>query len=201
MLLLAFFVSTFKTRKLKIHLLNPKIIVGAVVAIFVIIIGVLGIPSSSFIDDTSGGKIVAPSEAPRGALPLEIELLDLSILEVNDKAATIQVEFEVSNPNFKSVILQVLSYDLYEDGVRIAISQIGERPIAMLESSNYFTILNERPTILKDTITIKNSGNTPELWEALTNNTPQWKITGETFSNLSSITAGGENENSFEFFP
>ena len=201
MLLLAFFVSTFKTRKLKIHLLNPKIIVVAVVAIFVIIIGVIGISGSSFIDDTSEGNIVAPSEAPRGALPLEIELLDLSILEVNDKAATIQVEFKVSNPNFKSVILQVISYNLYENGVRVAVSQIGERPIAMLESSNYFTILNERPTILKETITIKNSGNTPELWEALTNNTPQWKITGETFSNLSSITAGGENENSFEFFP
>jgi hypothetical protein len=181
--------------------LNPKIIVGAVVAVFVIVIAVIGIPGTSFIDDTSGGNIVAPSETPRGALPLEIELQDLSILEVNEKAATIRVEFEVSNPNFKSVILQVISYNLYEDGVRIAVGQIGERPIAMLETSNYFTILNERPTILKDTITIKNSGNSPELWEALTNNTPQWKITGETFSNLSSITAGGENENSFEFFP
>ncbi len=179
--------------------MNPKIIVGGVVAVFVIIIGFIGISGSTIIDDTSGGNIVSPSEAPREALPLEIELEDISILEVNEKAATINVEFKVTNPNFKSVILQVITYNLYENDVRIAVSQIGERPVAMLEGSNYYTILSERPTILKDTITIKNSGNTPELWDALMSNTPQWKITGEAFSNLSSITAGGENENIFEF--
>jgi len=69
----------------------------------------------------------------------------------------------------------------------------------MLESSNYFTILSDRPTILKDTITIKNSGNSPELWDALINNTPKWKIKGVAYFNLSSITAGGENEITFEF--
>lgn len=199
MLLYAFFVSTFKICKLKIHLLNRKIVVGGVVAVFVIIIGIIGVSGSSFIDDTSGGNIISPSEAPRVALPLEFELIDLSILEVNEKAATIHVEFKVTNPNFKSVLLQVVTYNLYENDVRVAISQIGERPVAMLEGSNFFTILNERPTILKDTITIKNSGDTPELWDALMSNTPEWKITGEAFSNLSSITAGRENENTFEF--
>jgi hypothetical protein len=179
--------------------LNPKIIVGGVVAVFVIIIGLIGVSGSTIIDDTSGGNIVSPSDAPRQALPLEIELEEISILEVNEKAATIYVEFKVTNPNFKSVILQVITYSLYENDVRIVVSQIGERPVAMLESSNYYTILNERPTILKDTITIKNSGNTPELWDALMSNTPQWKIIGEAYSNLSSITAGGENENTFEF--
>ena len=179
--------------------MNRKIIVGGVVAAFVIVIGFIGMSGSTIIDDISGGNIVSPSDAPREALPLEIELEYLSILEVNEKAATIQVEFKVSNPNFKSVILQVITYSLYENDVRIVISQIGERPVAMLEGSNYFTILNERPTILKDTVTIKNSGNTPELWEALMSNTPQWKITGEAYSNLSSITAGGENQNTFEF--
>ncbi len=179
--------------------MNRKIVVGGVVVVFVLIVGIIGVSGSSFIDDTSGGNIFSPSEAPRVALPLEIDLDHISILEVNDKAATIEVEFIVTNPNFKSVILQVVSYDLYENDIRVAISQIGERPVAMLEGSNYFTILNERPTILKDTITIKNSGNTPEFWDALNNNTPEWKIKGETFSNLSSITAGTENENAFEF--
>ena len=179
--------------------MNRKIVVGGVVGVFVIIIGIIGVSGSSFIDDTSGGNIFSPSGAPREALPLEIDLDHISILEVNDKAATIEVEFIVNNPNFKSVILQVITYDLYENDIRVAISQIGERPVAMLEGSNYFTILTERPTILKDTITIKNSGNTPELWDALNNNAPEWKIKGEAYSNLSSITAGKENQNAFEF--
>ena len=179
--------------------MNPKLIVGGVVGAFAIIIGIIGFSGSSFIDDVSGGSIVSPSEAPREALPLEIELDDISILEVDENAASIEIKFKVSNPNVKAVILQFVKYELYENNVRIAVSQIGERPIGMVDSSNYFTILNKQPTILKDTITIKNTGNLPEFWDALINNTPQWKINGEASFNLSSITAGGENEITFEF--
>ena len=179
--------------------MNPKFIVVGVVAAFAIIVGIVAFSGSSIIDDTSGGNIVSPSEAPRQALPIEFELDSISILEVNEKAAIIDVAFEVTNPNFKAVILQMIKYELYENDIRIAVSQIGDRPIGMIESSNYFTILSEQPTILRDTVTIKNTGNTPELWDALTNNTPQWKIKGEGFLNLSSITAGGENEITFEF--
>ena len=179
--------------------MNRKIVFGGIVAAFGIVFGIVAFSGSSLIDDTSGGNIVSPSEVPRQTLPIKFELEDISILEVNDKAATIKVAFKVTNPNFKSVILQVISYELYENDVQIKLSQIGERPVGMLESSNYFTILSDRPTILKDTITIKNSGNSPELWDALINNTPQWKIKGVAYFNLSSITAGGENEITFEF--
>jgi len=179
--------------------LDRKIVFGGVIAAFAIIFGIVAFSGSSIIDDTSGGNIVSPSEVPRQTLPIKLELEDISILEVNDKAATIKVAFKVTNPNFKSVILQVITYELYENDVRITLSQIGERPVGMLESSNYFTILSDRPTILKDTITIKNSGNSPDLWDALVNNTPQWKIKGVAYFNLSSITAGGENEITFEF--
>jgi hypothetical protein len=184
--------------KIEFSLLNPKIVVGGVVAAFAIIIGFIGISGSTFIDDTSGGNIISPSDAPRQALPIEVQLQDISILEANEKTATIQVEFEVTNPNFKAVILQVINYEILESGTRIAISQIGERPAGMLESSNYFTILSGQPTILRDTVTIQNSGNTPEIWDALMNNSPQWKIKGEASFNLSSITAGGENIIAFE---
>ena len=179
--------------------MNPKIIVGGVVAAFAIVVGIVGFSGSTIIDDTSGGNLVSPSETPREALPVELNLKNISILEVSEKAAVIDVSFEIINPNFKAVILQVIKYELYESGIRVAVGQIGDRPIGMIESSNYFTILSEQPTILRDTITIKNSGNTPELWESLMNNTPDWKIKGEAFFNLSSITAGGENEITFEF--
>ena len=179
--------------------MNSKIIVGGIVAAFAILIGILGFSDSFVIFDISGGNIGSPSEISRKILPLELELENISILEVNEKAVTIEVKFKVTNPNFKAVILQYVTYELYENNLRIHFSQIGERPIGMVASSNYFTILSETPTILKDIITIKNTGNTPELWDAFKNNTPQWKIKGEASFNLSSITAGGENEVTFEF--
>ncbi len=179
--------------------MNRKIVFGGIIAAFAIIFGIVAFSGSTIIDDVSGGNIFSPSGVPRETLPITVELENISILDVNDKSATIRVAFKVTNPNFKSVILQVVTYDLYENDVRIKVSQIGERPMGMLESSNYFTILSDRPTILKDTITIKNTGNFPDLWDALTNNTPQWKIKGVAYFNLSSMTSGGENEITFEF--
>ncbi len=179
--------------------MNRKIIFGGIIAAFGIVFGIVALSGSTIIDDVSGGNILSPSEVPRQTFPIKIELEDISILEANNKAATIKIAFKITNPNFKSVILQVVTYDLYVNDVRVKVSQIGERPMGMLESSNYFTILSDRPTILKDTITIKNSGNSPELWDALTNNTPQWKIKGIAYFNLSSMTSGGENEITFEF--
>lgn len=182
----------------KQFLVNPKIIVGAVVAGFVIIIGIIGVSGSSMIDSVLGQNTVS-SESPKVALPLQIELANISILEVTEKAATIEIQFQVTNPNLKSIILQTIKYDLYENDMKVHSSQIGQRPLGMVDSSNYYTILSEQPTIIKEMITIKNTGNIQEFWDALTTNTPQWKIKGEASFNLSSITAGGENELFFEF--
>jgi len=90
-------------------------------------------------------------------LPIEIELEDLSIIEVTDTDATLEIVFKVSNPNDKSVILQLVKYDIYESGIKLKTGQIGERAEGMVTGSNYFTILNEQPTILRDKITLKNS--------------------------------------------
>ncbi len=185
-----------KAKKLSV---NPKIIVGGIVVAFVIVIGIIGFSGSTIIDDVSGGQLISPSEVTREVLPLQVELNDIRILEVTDIAATIEIEFSVINPNYKSVILQMLKYELYENNVRIKVGEIGQRPAGMVDSSNYFTILSEHPTTLKDKITIKNNGNLPEFWAALTNNTPQWKVKGEAFFNLSSLTTGGQNEITFEF--
>ena len=179
--------------------MNRKIVFGGIIATFVIVIGILGFSGSIIIDDISGGGIISSSQTRPEIFPLGIELEDITILEVTDLAATIEITFEVTNPNFKSIILQMIKYELYENNVRIATSEIGQRPTGMIDVSNYFTILSDHPTIFREKITIKNTGNDPELWSALTNNTPQWKIKGEGFYNLSSIISGGENEFTFEF--
>ena len=98
--------------------MSRKIIVGGVVVAFVIVIGVIGFSGTISIDNISGGTI-SPTEAPRETMPLEVELEDISIVEVNERAATIKIEFTVTNPNFKSILLQLLKYQLFESGERI----------------------------------------------------------------------------------
>jgi len=175
---------------------NPRIFVGAVAGILVAIIVVFTLTGTSVISDVGGGFF---SPSTQEVLPLEIELFDFSVLEITEKHATLEIKFKVSNPNFKSVMLQHIKYLVYHNDVRIVIGEIGTAPEGFLASPNYFIILNERPTLVGEKFTITNTGNTPELWEALTKNELNWRVSGEAFFNLSSITAGQENILKFDF--
>ena len=177
--------------------MNPRIIVGATAGVLIAILVLFTLTGTSVVSDVEGG-FFSPSTQQQ-VLPVEMELFDISILEVTEKQATLEIKFKVSNPNFKSVMLQHIKYSVYHNDVRIAIGEIGTAPEGFLASPNYFIILNERPSLIGKKITIMNTGNTPELWEALTKNELNWRVSGEAFFNLSSITAGQENILKFDF--
>jgi len=179
--------------------LNPRIFVGVGVAGFAVVIGIVAFSGQTLISDISEEGIFSGSSDSPKVMPITIELEDLSIVEITDKYAVLEIEFLVSNPNFKSVILQYLKYELLEDGVRVYVGQIGERAAGFVIGSSYIQILSESSTTLSDEIILKNTGNTPELWSDLTEDTANWKIIGEAFFNLSSMTTGGQNEVTFEF--
>ncbi len=187
-----------------VPLVNTKIIV------FVAVIALAG---ALVVILTSGTSIVSTSEQniPKDTTqveqkiqPITVELNDISIIEVTERNARIEISFKLSNPNPKSVIVQVMDYQLYETGYsneeQLSGGEIGSRPEGMVEfGSNYYTLLSENTMILKDNIVLKNTGNTQELWSALENNNAKWRVTGNIFFNLSSMTSGQENELHFEF--
>ena len=192
------FISTFKKYTQESKPMNPKIVVGGVAGVLIAIIVVFTLTGNSIISDVEGG-FFSPSSQGQQVLPLAVELFDISILEVTEKRATLEIKFKVSNPNFKSVMLQHIKYSVYHNDARIAAGELGASPEGFLASPNYFIILNERPSLIGEKFTITNTGNTPELWETLNKNELNWRVSGEAFFNLSSITAGQENILEFDF--
>ena len=192
------FISTFKKYTQESKPMNPKIVVGGVAGVLIAIIVVFTLTGTSVISDVEGG-FFSPSSQGQQVLPLAMELFDISILEVTDERATLEIKFKVSNPNFKSVMLQHIKYSVYHNDDRIAAGEIGSSPEGFLASPNYFIILNERPSLIGEKFTITNTGNTPELWETLNKNELNWRVAGQAFFNLSSITAGQENILEFDF--
>ena len=180
--------------------MNPRIPVIGVVGAFAVVILIIAYSGTSVIDDTSGEARLGSSS---GTViePLVIDLDEIIIKDVYERTAYVEIAFKVTNPNYKSVILEMIRYNVYEDGMKIGTKSIGDRaaPGGLVSASNYFTILSDRPSIIKDDFTIKNDGNIPELWKALEDGNPQWRVSGEAYYNLSSMTAGGENEITFEF--
>ena len=182
--------------------MNPKIFVGvAVIALVAILGGILLIGPTMIVESQNQ---TPTTQNTIQVDPLKIELEDISVTKISKRSAAINVAFKISNPNPAAVIVQTLDYQLFETGYseheQIAGGEIGSRPTGMVEfGSNYYVLLGENHIILKETVTLKNSGNTPELWTALEDNTATWKISGDVYYNLSSMTSGQENELHFEF--
>ncbi len=183
--------------------MNSKIFVIIAVAVLVSILGGILMVGPTQITE-SQDDITSETQSTSQVKPLQIELEDISIAKISERAATIKISFEIINPNPGAFIVQTMDYQLFETGYseseQISGGEIGSRPTGMVEfGSNYYVLLGDNSIILKDTITLKNSGNTPELWDHLQENTATWRVTGDVFYNQSSMTSGQENELHFEF--
>ena len=181
--------------------MNPKIFVGIAVGVLALILGGILLMGPTMI--IPSGQGTGNSSVPQ-ALPLQIELDDISVKKISERTATIDISFKISNPNTRSMIVQTMDYQLFEtnysDSEQISGGEIGSRPTGMLEfGSNYYTLLGENSIILRDTITLKGSENTPQLWTVLKDDNPSWRVSGDVYYNLSSMTSGQENELHFEF--
>jgi hypothetical protein len=178
--------------------LNPKIFVVAAIAIMVGVLGVIYISTSTSETYDEGST----QEIQNQVEPISIELDEVSILQVSDRAAVIEIQFKLDNPNSRSVIAQLLQYSLYasddSEEFKIAAGQIGSRPEGMVDGSNYYTLLSNNSVVLKDKIVLDYPGNSPELMSILESNNPSWRAEGDVFFNLSSMTSGQENEIHFD---
>ena len=183
--------------------MNRKIFLGVAIAVLIAILGGILIEGPIMITESQDEDISKTQSTPQ-IVPLQIELDDISVTQISERAATIKIAFKIIHPNSKSFIVQTMDYQLFETGYsdseQISGGEIGSRPTGMVEfGSNYYVLLPDNSIILKDTINLKNSGNTPELWANLEDNTSTWRVTGDVFYNLSSMTSGQENELHFEF--
>ena len=183
--------------------MNPKIFVVVAVVVLAGVLGLVLFSSSTLLGDSQQSNSTT-SSLPAQLDPIIVKLEDVSILEVNERAATIGVEFVLENPNTTSVLVQVMDYQLYETGfsesVQVSGGQMGNRPEGMVEfGNNYFVLLGENSLVLKDKVVLSNTGSMPELWSAIWSDTAKWKITGDVFYNLSSMTSGQESIVHFEF--
>ncbi len=179
--------------------MNRKIFVGiAGLALVLILGGILLVGPTMVIssqDNTGTQNVVKP---------IQIELTDISVERVTERTASLNIAFTISNPNPRAVIVQTMDYQLFEtsysDSEQITGGEIGSRPTGMVEfGSNYYTLLGENSIILKETIELKGSENTSELWKILKKDDQSWRVSGTVFYNLSSMTSGQENELDFEF--
>ena len=190
--------------------MNPKIFVFAAV---LVIAGILGsiVLIGPDMQAPNQGNNNANQNAPTIKL-VTVDLQDISVTKINERSATIEIAFEISNPNPRAVIIQTMDFNLFETGFssseQLAGGTIGSRPEGMVEfGSNYYTLLGENSIVLKKKMTITNTATSGALWDSLQSEydngesgSASWWVTGTVYFNLSSMTSGQENTVPFEFF-
>ena len=191
-------ILTFKIVYEKSIMLNPKIFVFAAIIVLGGVLGAIFLTTSNTDPSQDGSS----QEISNQVEPINIKLEDVTILEVSDRAAVLEIHFKLDNPNTRSVIAQQLKYSLFasadSEEYKIVSGEIGQRPEGMVDGSNYYTLLSNSSIILKDKIVLDYPGNSPELMNILENSNTSWRVTGDVFFNLSSMTSGHENELHFE---
>jgi len=182
--------------------MNSKVFVIGAIAVLTAILGGILVMGPTIIvapqDNTSDVPNVPQIK------PLTVELEEITVESISERNASIKIAFKISNPNPRAVIVQTMDYQLYEsdynDSEQITGGEIGSRPEGMVEfGSDYYVLLGNNSIILKEKIALKGSENTPELWTILKSGEPSWRVTGDVYYNLSSMTSGQENQIHFEF--
>ena len=183
--------------------MNRKPLVAIAVGIFaVIILAISVLPGSDFLKNIVPENVELPGSLnaiSSEIKPLEIELNNISILSVSEKETILEFEFNVSNPNKKPILLEMISFNIFENDIKVGYGEIGERLSGQYASSNYYTVLSDSSLDVSKKITIKNSGNNLEFWSTLEKGTPKWNIRGEAFYSTTSAFSGLAGSVVFDF--
>lgn len=183
--------------------MNRKPLVGVAVGIFaVIILAVSVLPGSDFLKNIVPKDVKLPGSLntiSSEIKPLDVQLSDISVLSVSEKETTLEFKFDVSNPNNRPILLEMISFNIFENDIKVGYGEIGERLSGQYASSNYYTVLSDSSLMVHDKVTIKNTGKNPEFWLTLQQATPEWRIKGEAFYSTTSAFSGLANSTTFDF--
>ena len=98
--------------------MNRKPLVGVAVGILAVIVIVVSVlPGSDFLKNIVPKDVELPGSLntiSSEIKPLVVQLNDISVLSISEKDATLELKFDVSNPNNKPILLEMISFDIFE---------------------------------------------------------------------------------------
>ncbi len=163
-----------------------------------VVIAVIGLVAAIGAIALLPGQPDSPS-APPAPQGITLTLESISVSSASVRALHVELEFEATNPDPATVLLQYVKYVVSADGRRIHTGLIGERPEGFVASSNFVTLIEGRSVTLASEFAIPNTGADPEFWETLSADSVEWTVSAEASYSHSSMVAGGENLETFEF--
>lgn len=183
--------------------METKILVYAAVGALVAIIAVIAVlPNSGIIKNLVPQNQNIPSALT--AISTDIKPIDIkydgsSISSITDRDATIETKFDLTNPNNTTVIIEMVSYDVYANGAKIGHGQYGERYEGSWQSSTYLPLVQHNSETITSNVQLHNDGNNPQIWSELQNGTAKITVMGTTYYSTNTAFSGGSYNVDFNF--
>lgn len=136
-------------------------------------------------------------------LPITLSIKDIVPQQGNNHSESIEVAFNVHNPNQGTAILEAVQYNIFVEGKRIASGNIGNKLEGFLASSaEIYPIIGKESVILKDKQLADRKNSTPDAWTKILEGKARYLITGTySYKQLSGLQANSEDKNFNLVFP
>lgn len=157
--------------------MNTKVIYAAAGGIAVAAIAIF------FIMGIGNFRPLGTSEAPGTSqtpiADLQLELRDIVVEKTDEENATVQVVFDVHNPNRSTAILETIHYTLDVGQYQMTTGDVGVTPEGFVAGQeDIFPIVGSSTVTLKDTKVAVRNNLTASSWDSMVNGTGQYNVEG-----------------------
>jgi hypothetical protein len=125
------------------------------------------------------GTSEAPGTSQTSIADLQLELRDIVVEKTDEENATVQVVFDVHNPNRSTAILETIHYTLDVGQYQMTTGDIGITPEGFVSGQeDIFPIVGSSTVTLKDTKVAVRNNLTASSWDSMVDGTGQYNVEG-----------------------
>ena len=126
-----------------------------------------------------GNNEALPSESPTQIADLQLGLQDIVVEATDEENATVQVVFDVHNPNRSTSLLEMIHYTLNVGQYQMTTGDIGISPEGFVSGQeDIFPIVGNSTVTLKDTKVAVRNNLTASSWDSMVDGTGQYRVEG-----------------------
>lgn len=157
--------------------MNTKVIyaaAGGIAAAAIAIFFIMGIGNFRPL-----GTSEAPGTSQTSIADLQLALRDIVVEKTDEENATVQVVFDVHNPNRSTAILETIHYTLDVGQYQMTTGDVGVTPEGFVAGQeDIFPIVGSSTVTLKDTKVAVRNNLTASSWDSMVNGTGQYNVEG-----------------------
>ena len=125
------------------------------------------------------GTSEAPGTSQTPIADLQLVLRDIVVEKTDEENATVQVVFDIHNPNRSTAILETIHYTVDVGQYQMTTGDIGVTPEGFVSGQeDIFPIIGSSTVTLKDTKVAVRNNLTASSWDSMVDGTGQYNVEG-----------------------